>query len=37
LFSGLSRVQLVDPRDAVSMTKSAMFRVEGLIEVAPET
>lgn len=36
-FSGVSRVQLVDPRDAVAMSRNAMFRFEGLLEVKDET
>ena len=32
-FSGASRVQLVDPRDAVSLVRDPAFRAEGLVEV----
>jgi hypothetical protein len=32
-FSGLDRVQLVDPRDAVLITRTAVFRIEGVVEL----
>ena len=32
-FSGLDRVQLVDPRDAVSIVRNRLFRIEGVVEV----
>ena len=32
LFSGIDRIQLVDPRDAVSIGRDRSFRIEGLIE-----
>ena len=32
-FSGAERVQLLDPRDAVVIARSTMFRAEGLVEV----
>ena len=36
-FSGTDRVQLVDPRDAVALTRHALFRVEGAVELDDET
>jgi hypothetical protein len=33
LFSGLSRIQLVDPRDAVMITRNRSFRIEGIVEL----
>jgi hypothetical protein len=33
-FSGIDRVQLVDPRDAVAITRNRLFRVEGVVEVS---
>lgn len=32
-FSGLDRLQLVDPRDAVSMVRNQFFRIEGVVEI----
>ena len=32
-FSGLERVQLLDPRDAAAIARSAFFRVEGIVEL----
>ena len=32
-FSGASRVQLVDPRDAVTIVRNTMFRAEGVVEL----
>ena len=32
-FSGAARVQLLDPRDAVSVVRDPMFRAEGVVEV----
>ena len=32
-FSGIDRLQLVDPRDAVAIVKNRFFRVEGVVEV----
>ena len=32
-FSGMDRIQLVDPRDAVGIIRSALFRVEGVVEL----
>ena len=32
-FSGLERVQSVDPRDAAALVRSPLFRAEGIIEV----
>lgn len=31
-FSGVDRVKLVDPRDAMSIAKNRLFRIEGLVE-----
>ena len=31
-FSGLDRLQLVDPRDAVALLRNPLFRVEGVVE-----
>jgi hypothetical protein len=33
-FSGTDRMQLVDPRDAVAIVRSSLFRVEGVVEVS---
>jgi hypothetical protein len=33
-FSGIERLQLMDPRDAVRITKKRYFRVEGVVEKA---
>ncbi len=33
-FSGLERLQLVDPRDAAAIARSSLFRVEGVVEGA---
>jgi len=32
-FSGVEPVRLVDPRDAISLVRDHMFRIEGLIEL----
>jgi hypothetical protein len=32
-FSGAARVQLLDPRDALSVVRDPMFRAEGVVEV----
>jgi hypothetical protein len=32
-FSGLERLQLVDPRDAIAMTPNSLFRIEDVIEL----
>ncbi len=32
-FSGLDRLQLVDPRDAVSIVRDRLFRVDGVVEL----
>lgn len=32
-FSGLDREQLVDPRDAMSIVRNRLFRIEGVVEV----
>ena len=34
-FAGTERVKLVDPRDAVSITKNQLFRIEGIAELSP--
>ncbi len=33
-FSGLSRIRLVDPRDAVMIARDRNFRIEGVVELA---
>ena len=33
-FSGLERLQLVDPRDAVAIGRNPLFRIEAVIELA---
>jgi hypothetical protein len=35
-FSGIDRVQLIDPRDAVTIVRNPLFRVEGVVEIAVE-
>jgi len=32
-FSGLDRIQLVDPRDAVVIVRDKVFRIDGVIEL----
>jgi hypothetical protein len=32
-FSGIARVQLVDPRDAIALARNDSFRIEGVIEL----
>jgi hypothetical protein len=32
-FSGLDRLQLVDPRDAVTLVRNPLFRIEGIVEM----
>jgi len=32
-FSGLERLQLVEPRDAIAMVRNPLFRIEGVIEL----
>jgi hypothetical protein len=32
-FSGIDRVQLVDPRDAVAIVRNQLFRIEGVVEI----
>ena len=32
-FSGKDRLQFVDPRDAVTIVRNHLFRVEGVVEV----
>jgi hypothetical protein len=34
-FSGIERLQLVDPRDAVAIVRHPLFRVEGIVD-APD-
>jgi len=33
-FSGTDRVQLIDPRDAVTIVRNHLFRVEGVVEIS---
>lgn len=33
-FSGLERDQLVDPRDAMALLRSRVFRMKGIVEVS---
>lgn len=35
-FSGIDRLQLVEPRDAVAIVRNPLFRIEGIIEVPSE-
>lgn len=35
-FSGLDRVKLVDPRDAIVMVRDRTFRIEGIVELPLE-
>lgn len=37
LFSGIDRVRLVDPRDAVALARHPMFRIEGVVRVPDGT
>jgi hypothetical protein len=32
-FSGLERLRLVDPRDAVQIIRNPLFRVDGIVEL----
>jgi len=32
-FSGLERLQLVDPRDALVLMRSPLLRIEGVVEL----
>jgi hypothetical protein len=32
-FSGVERLQLVDPRDAPALARTPMFRIEGVVEL----
>ena len=32
-FSGIARVQLVDPRDAIAIARNNSFRIEGVIDL----
>lgn len=34
LFSGVSRTQLVDPRDGVIIARDRNFKIEGIVELA---
>lgn len=34
-FSGVERLQLVDPRDAIAIVRSPLFRIDGLVELPP--
>lgn len=36
-FSGSDRLQLVDPRDAIGIARNALFRIEGIVEIAVAT
>ena len=33
-FSGTDRVQLIDPRDVVTIVRNPLFRVEGVVEIS---
>jgi hypothetical protein len=35
-FSGIDRVQLVDPRDALTLVRSPLFKIEGIKEISIE-
>jgi hypothetical protein len=35
-FSGIDRIQLVDPRDAVSLLRNSLFRTEGVVVLGTE-
>lgn len=35
-FSGLDRLQLVDPRDAIVIARDRSFRIEGIVELPLE-
>lgn len=32
-FSGIARLQIVDPRDAVAIVRNPLFRLEGIVEM----
>ena len=32
-FSGINRFQLLDPRDAVTIVRNPLFRIEGIVEL----
>jgi hypothetical protein len=32
-FSGIERLQLVHPRDAIAIVRNPLFRIEGVVEV----
>ena len=35
-FSGVERLQLIDPRDAIAMVRNPLFRIEGIVaDAAP--
>lgn len=36
-FSGLERLQLIDPRDAFALVRSPLFRIEGIIELSDQS
>lgn len=33
-FSGIDRVQLMDPRDEIAIVRNRLFRVEGVVEIS---
>ena len=35
-FSGAERLQLVDPRDAVTLARDPRFRVDGVVQLAAD-
>jgi hypothetical protein len=35
-FSGVERLQLVDPRDAVAIVRNPMFRIDGIVDLSIE-
>ena len=35
-FSGMERIQIVDPRDAIVIARNGLFRIEGIIELPDE-
>jgi hypothetical protein len=35
-FSGVEPVRLVDPRDAITLARDPIFRIEGLIELSTD-
>jgi len=36
-FSGTERLQLVDPRDAVAIVRTPLFRIDGIVELPKES